>query len=70
MKLTGKRTYMAALAMAFTAFAKGMGWLTEDQAKTAYDLLLAAGIWFLRTAACEGEKEDDVKICQVEIAKG
>lgn len=48
--LTGKKTYLVALAIAVVAFAQHMTWLTPDMATLLYGLLGATGLATTRAA--------------------
>lgn len=48
MQLSGKKTYLAAVAIAAVQFASIMGWMTPEAAETTTNLLLGAGLGFLR----------------------
>jgi hypothetical protein len=53
--LSGKKTYIMAAVMAIGAFARGMGWLTQEQ----FELLMSAagsmGLAALRAGMAKGE---------------
>ena len=46
--LTGRKTYLAAVAIAAIQFAQVMGWLTTEETQTATNLLLGGGLAALR----------------------
>ena len=46
--LTGKKTYLMALIMALGAFARGLGWLTQDQFELLMGFAGSMGLAALR----------------------
>ena len=52
--LEGKKTYLAALAVALVAFAQVVGWVDNETASVLYGLFGAGGLVSLRMAVGRG----------------
>lgn len=55
-KLQGKKTVITAIAMAGTAFAQSMGYITPEQGQEILSWLAAAGLLAIRSAIAKTEQ--------------